>query len=50
MIFISGGQGNPDNYDSKFTTELQTMLEELSDKDDDDNIIVDRKTEWFCKG
>lgn len=33
MIFISGGQGNPDNYDSEFASELQTMLDELSDND-----------------
>ena len=39
MIFISGGQRNPDNYDSEFASELQTMLDELSDNDCNDYAV-----------
>jgi hypothetical protein len=33
MIFIDCGNGNPDDYDSEFAKELQTMLDELSEED-----------------
>lgn len=33
MIFIDCGNGNPDDYDSKFAEELKVMLDELSEED-----------------
>ena len=31
MIYIRGGNGNPDDYDSTFAKELQTMLDKSED-------------------
>ena len=33
MIFIDCGDGNSDDYDSKFVKELKVMLDELSEED-----------------
>jgi len=33
LIYIRGGNGNPDDYDSEFAEELKAMLDELSEED-----------------
>ena len=35
MIFISCGNGNPDNYDSEYAKELQTILDESDELSDE---------------